>query len=206
MAPVFTPNEAAEVLLSMAGRRMPPSAPSAPALKSAPPRTPVATKGATRVVVAAAFATCPPTTPIALPVSKTIKKPPAVKNSPKTKILATQKSSSPPDFGVSHAPPGWPSVIRPAKGLLKTPLTKAAAALLEYEFSAQRTWYPGHVQIQKIADKIGLSWIETSMWFKYRRCLKNAQKRLAADAARQAAKKTPSPLPDYPAAVTAPLK
>lgn len=206
MAPVFTPREAAEILVSMAGPSMPPSAPSAPALKSAPLRTPVATKGATRAVVAAAFATCPATTPIALPVSKTIKKAQVVKNSPKTKTLATKNSSKTRDFGVSYAPPGWPSVIRPAKGLLKTPLTKAAAALLEYEFSDQKNWYPTYERIQQLADKTGLSWTEASMWFKYRRCLKNAQKRLAAVRARQAAKKPPSPLPDSPADVTAPLK
>ena len=191
MAPVFTPSEAAEVLLSMAGPSMPPSAPSAPALKSAPLRTPAVTKGATRAVVAAAFATCPRTTPIALPVSKTIKKAPDVKNNPKTKTLPTQNSSTTRDFGVSYAPPGWPSVIRPAKGLLKTPLTKAAAAILEYEFADKQNWYPSNEKIQQLADKTGLSWTEASMWFKYRRCLKNAQKRLAAVRVRQAAKKTP---------------
>lgn len=185
MAPVFTPDEAAKVLLSMAGPSMPPSAPSAPALKSAPLRTPVATKGATRAVVAAAFAACPRTAPIALPASKTIQKASASKNSPNTKTLAAQNPSTPRDFGVSHAPPGWPSVIRPAKGLLKTPLTKAAAALLEYEFSDQKNWYPSYSRIQQLADKTGLTWTEASMWFKYRRCLKNAQKR-AAGRARQA--------------------
>jgi len=191
MAPVFTPDEAAKVLLSMAGPSMPPSAPSAPALKSAPPRIPVATKGATRAVVAAAFATCPRTARSALPANKTIKKAPVAKNSPNTNTLPTQNSPTPRDFGVSYAPPGWPSVIRPAKGLLKTPLTKAAAALLEYEFSDNQNWYPSSERIQQLADKTGLSWTEASMWFKYRRCLKNAQKRLAAVRARQAAKKTP---------------
>ncbi len=170
---------------------MPPSAPSAPALKSAPPRIPVATKGATRAVVAAAFATCPRTARSALPANKTIKKAPVAKNSPNTNTLPTQNSPTPRDFGVSYAPPGWPSVIRPAKGLLKTPLTKAAAALLEYEFSDNQNWYPSSERIQQLADKTGLSWTEASMWFKYRRCLKNAQKRLAAVRARQAAKKTP---------------
>lgn len=189
MLPAFTPGEAAKVLLSIAGQSTLPSAPSAPAVKSAPSSTPAFTKGATRAVVAAAFAACPLKAPIALPASKTIKKGQASKNSPKTNTLAAQNTSTPRDFGISYAPPGWPSVIRPAKGLLKTPLSKEAAALLESEFSDNQNWYPSYERIQQLADKTGLSWTEASMWFFYRRCLKNAQKRAAA--ARQAAKKTP---------------
>lgn len=176
MLPVLTPHEAANVLLSIAGPSGLPSgtAPQAPKSKVvqvSAPAIPKLTAADTRAVVDAAFARCTPKTQRRTVIAK-----------PCTAWKKNNPASS--DVGVSHVPPGWPSAIqaiRPPKGLLKTPLTKEMAAILEYEFTDKKNWYPTYMRVRELSDKTGLLAIETSMWFKFRRCAKNAHAQIAAN-------------------------
>ena len=186
----FTRNEAANVLLSMAGPSVLRSepAPQAPKFKMAPksplPTIPKLTTADTRAVVAAAFAKCPSKALRTTVIAKRL----TVGNDRKKKNLTS------PDFGVSHAPPGWPSAIRVPRDILKTPLTKEMAAVLEFEFTDKKNCYPTYTRIRELSDKTGLLAIETSMWFKFRRCAKNAQARIAATRRADTEKKKAAPL------------
>jgi len=167
----FTRKEAANVLLSIAG----PSglrseqAPKSKVVQSSVPTIPKLTAADTRAVVDAAFAKCPPKALRRTVIAKRL----TVGNDRKKNLTS-------PDFGVSHAPPGWPSAIRVPRDILKTPLTKEMAAVLEYEFTDKKNCYPTYTRIRELSDKTGLLAIEASMWFKFRRCAKNAQARIAA--------------------------